>query len=204
MEISVEFTHFWHCGSGQSGGKKSDALVVKDNFNIPYIPGKTMKGILREAVRQVEGFKQFKDIYDNDDFSLTDVLFGSRDNKREKQFGGLLAVSDARLDKVELDYLVENPNKTQLLTRNVNRTAINESGTAVEGSLRTQEVAIPMTLTSEIELLSLPTNNKQLIVLRKEVSANINSIISGVLPFVDGIGGLRQRGLGRCILRMEN
>jgi len=204
MNINIEFTHFWHCGSGRSGGKKVDAMVEKDMLDLPFVPGKTLKGILREAVRQAEGFNQFQSFIDNQQNTLEDILFGSREQSRDQQFSGILAVSDARLSQAECSYLKTNPEKISLLYRDLSRTAIdNKTGTAIDGSLRAQEVTIPMTLTAELDIMLIPVRDSNLSEMREKITTNLIEIISLSLPYVDGIGALRQRGLGRCILTLE-
>ena len=50
LNIKIEFFSPWHCGSGLSAGADADSLVIKDTNGLPYIPGKTIKGLIREAV----------------------------------------------------------------------------------------------------------------------------------------------------------
>lgn len=55
MDITykIEFFSEWHCGSGLSAGADTDALVIKDSEGFPYIPGKTLKGLFREAIEEL-------------------------------------------------------------------------------------------------------------------------------------------------------
>ena len=50
IDYTICFFSPWHCGSGTSAGADVDELVVKDKNGMPYIPGKTLKGLIREAV----------------------------------------------------------------------------------------------------------------------------------------------------------
>lgn len=50
LTIKIEFFSPWHCGSGLSAGADVDSLVIKDINGLPFIPGKTIKGLIREAV----------------------------------------------------------------------------------------------------------------------------------------------------------
>ena len=50
LNIKIEFFSPWHCGSGLSAGADADSLVIKDINGLPFIPGKTIKGLIREAV----------------------------------------------------------------------------------------------------------------------------------------------------------
>lgn len=204
MKLMVEFTHFWHCGSGYSGGKKVDALVEKDKYQIAYVPGKTLKGILRQAVHQAESYGVYNTIKNDQSITLENLLFGSRDESREHQYSGLLAVSDASLSEQERQYLYTHKQKIPLLYRTINRTAISQkSGVAIDGSLRSQEVTIPMILTAELDILDSLVDKQELSESRQAVKAKIKTIINAALPYVDGIGSLRQRGLGRCLLSLE-
>ena len=49
IKYEIEFFSNWHCGSGLAAGADVDALVIKDQEGLPYIPGRTLKGLLREA-----------------------------------------------------------------------------------------------------------------------------------------------------------
>jgi CRISPR/Cas system CMR subunit Cmr4 (Cas7 group RAMP superfamily) len=49
IEYQIEFFSEWHCGSGLAAGADVDALVVKDKDKLPFVPGKTIKGLIREA-----------------------------------------------------------------------------------------------------------------------------------------------------------
>ena len=49
IKYEIEFFSNWHCGSGLAAGADVDALVIKDNNGLPYVPGRTMKGLLRDA-----------------------------------------------------------------------------------------------------------------------------------------------------------
>lgn len=53
----LKFYSEWHCGSGLGAGADVDALVVKDKNKLPYVPGKTIKGLIREAVENILYFK---------------------------------------------------------------------------------------------------------------------------------------------------
>ena len=58
MKYEITFYTNWHCGSGLSSGADCDSLVVKDKNGLSFVPGKTIKGLLREAATEVVKFKQ--------------------------------------------------------------------------------------------------------------------------------------------------
>ena len=53
MRYKIEFFSYWHCGSGQTAGADVDELVVRDVSGLPFVPGRTLKGLLREAVTNI-------------------------------------------------------------------------------------------------------------------------------------------------------
>ena len=53
LQYSITFHGDWHCGSGMAAGAELDALVIKDGRGFPYIPGKTIKGLLREQAEML-------------------------------------------------------------------------------------------------------------------------------------------------------
>lgn len=62
INITIRFFSQWHCGSGTSAGADVDELVVKDKNGMPYIPGKTLKGLIREAVEDYVSFSSQRDV----------------------------------------------------------------------------------------------------------------------------------------------
>ena len=57
IDYQIEFFSQWHCGSGLSAGADIDLLVIKDKEGMPFIPGKTLKGLIREAVENLVLYK---------------------------------------------------------------------------------------------------------------------------------------------------
>ena len=76
LKYEVEFYSIWHCGSGLAGGASKDATVLKDINNLPYIPGKTIKGLVREALENILSFSGKEDLYE----TLIQSLGNSKDH----------------------------------------------------------------------------------------------------------------------------
>ena len=53
-QIQFQITSYWQAGTGRSGGALVDSLVNKDINGLPFLPGRTIKGLLRQAVSSVE------------------------------------------------------------------------------------------------------------------------------------------------------
>lgn len=174
MQICYEirFLDYWHMGSGLSAGAKLDSAVVRDTDNIPYIPGKTIKGLLREMAEEI-------------DATFTNQCFGvSSDNPTQ---------STCFFSNVELDVSVKKQITTNKLQDNlydeIAATKIGQKdtkneieGIAVDNSLREIEVVIPLTLQGKIDNVT------------KEHKDNMIK----ALQMIKRMGLNRNRGLGRC------
>ena len=57
LTLKIQFFSPWHCGSGLSAGADTDALVIKNPQGLPVVPGKTIKGLVREAVEDYAAVK---------------------------------------------------------------------------------------------------------------------------------------------------
>ena len=56
IKYKITFFSNWHCGSGLAAGADTDELVIKDRNGLPYVPGRTIKGLLREAAMMLSQF----------------------------------------------------------------------------------------------------------------------------------------------------
>jgi len=134
MKYKIEFFDFWHLGSGVSAGATLDALVIKDINGIPYVPAKTMKGILREMVEVIDEEK-------------AKIIFGQEGSNQAKSY-----FSNATLQEEEQKALRANPSLKKHLYDKITSTKIDKkSGLALDNTLREIEVVVPLTLYGEIE-----------------------------------------------------
>jgi len=147
MRYTITFYTYWHCGSGLSGGSSTDAEVVKDDQNLPFVPGRTVKGHLREAAKLL-GDEEF-----------VTRCFGDEDDKP-----GLCRFDDAVLS-VEL-----SRSETKYLYHRLSATKIDpESGTAEDKTLRTIEAVVPVTLHGRIGGLESEEDRKKMIEAMRRV-----------------------------------
>jgi len=132
MKYKVEFLDYWHIGSGVSGGSRVDSTVLKDENNLPFIPGKTIKGLLREMAEEV---------FDNE---FVVEYFGDEETK----------IGKAYFSNIYLDKNTQKGIISQKLSNNlyeiIASTKIGKNGIAEDYSLREIEVTIPLTLYGEI------------------------------------------------------
>ena len=207
IKLSVNFLSYWHAGTGLGDGAGHDASVLRDTNGLPFLPGKSLKGVLRNAMKKADKLGWFKSIALDD---ITTGLFGAshlddeqnRDEaNRSTQRQSIIFVSNATLPANDILFLTDPANAELIggLFRRVASTKINDDtsqGTAVDGSLRAMEVAVPLDLTAEISI------DESLEQARKDA---FKQAILLSLPLVEGLGAKRTRGFGKVeILEVQD
>jgi CRISPR/Cas system CSM-associated protein Csm3 (group 7 of RAMP superfamily) len=179
MEIryKIEFLSDWHIGSGLDAGADADNIVLKDENNLPYIPGKTLKGLLKDALNEMANVGKVKK-------ELIDKIFGGV-TENGSTIAGKAFFKDAVLPENEQKEIIEN-NLSDLLYRNIASTKINKKGVAEKNSLRTIQVTIPAVMYSNIIL--------------KEDITGAEELFEKAFKWLRYIGVNRNRGLGKCII----
>lgn len=182
IKYSIHFYSPWHCGSGLSAGADADSLVIKDKDEMPFIPGKTLKGLVREAVEDYAALgNSLSDNKFNEAFGVAANADDTDDN-----ISGSAFFTNAKLDDKETGAIVGNKAQHYLF-HNVSSTAIGEDGIAEDHSLRSIEAVVPCTLYAEI--YDLPDE--------------VADIIEKSFGLIHHIGLNRSRGLGRCDFKVE-
>lgn len=181
LQYKIDFFSSWHCGSGLSAGADVDALVVRDRDGLPYVPGKTVKGLVREAVEDFLAFRK-------EDIRIVADLFGNAEDRNNlpqdeegKMKQGILFFSNAELLPEQKQIILDEHLKPFLFD-SVAATRIAEDGIAMPHSLRRIQVVLPCTLYGQI--LDVPEESK--ILLQQAVK------------LIKRMGLARNRGLGRC------
>ena len=179
IKYRIEFFSNWHCGSGLAAGADVDALVVKDANGLPYVPGRTMKGLLRESAQELGG-----------DFNLFNRIFGlsgdkTTANSEDKRIGECF-FANAMLEE---GAAIVASGLTTYLFQTFASTAIDEkSGIAKDNSLRKIETVVPCILKGDIN--NVPDGGEEL--LRK------------AMKMIKRMGTGRNRGYGRCKISIIN
>ena len=169
IKYEIEFFSNWHCGSGLAAGADVDSLVIKDKNGLPYIPGRTLKGLLRDAATILSA--------DND---ILSTVFGvSGDN--EDHMPGCAFFGNATLSAAEYQYIVEQGLVSHLY-QSFASTSIDENGIAKDHSLRKIETVVPCKL--EGKILNIPDGAEH--------------ILEDAMRYIKRMGTGRNRGLGRC------
>lgn len=181
INYTINFYTDWHAGSGLSAGAEADAIVIKDTDGFPYIPGKTLKGLFVDAFNdfemlEIQGF----------DEDTRKRLFGFVDEKNGITTPGMLFFSNASLPIDEK--IAIGADHSEFLYRTIASTAIDaEKGVAKNTSLRVTEVCIPLSLNAYIQ----------------GVRENEQQILKQLAKYIRGLGANRNRGLGRCSIKLS-
>jgi len=181
INYTITFLSDWHAGSGLSSGADADSVVIKDKNNLPYLPGKTIKGLLKDVF---EDFKDSQPKFVNDDFIKS--YFGKYIKEQKESHKGQLFFSNAELSETEKSEISKD--MSNHLYRNIASTRIGKNGVAEKGSLRTMQVCVPVVLEGYIE----------------GINENDVEKFEKVLKCIRHIGANRNRGLGRCKLEIKN
>ena len=185
IRMIFNIVSYWHIGSGNAEGANLDATVLKTSEGLPFIPGKTIKGLLREAVTTLEDIGKI-------DKNVSVSLFGtqnSQETSRYKTIPGTVIVNDATLGSQFKKWAESNREKIKMLYRFIPSTSINQDGVSTDKFLRRIEVTIPLVLFSEIEI----SKEAQKYQMNLYDAANL----------VRFIGSHRHRGLGRTKLTLK-
>ncbi|UCZ57702.1 RAMP superfamily CRISPR-associated protein [Desulfurispirillum indicum] len=171
LMVQVTFFSDWHCGSGTTGGADLDLLVIKDMNGLPILPGKTLKGLLREAAQLLQTSSDSGQ-------HMVDSLFGTPET------AGALHVENAVLSRQEAEQIVRE-GTASFLYRRVSATAIGENGLAKDKTLRSFEVTVPMSLFAPMTLAG-------------EMDAEKVAFLQRCAALVHSAGLGRNRGFGAC------
>ena len=180
-EFTITFYSDWHCSSGLGAGAETDSEVIKDKDGLPYIPAKTIKGLLRDAMEEMLELKN-----DEDGKTQISKIFGTKTEESiTETTPGNIIVSNATLTENEKS-MIKKEGLTYFLYRHMASTAIDKDGIAKDKSLRVTEVCVPLQLTGRIQIPEDWVN-----------------YLSNAMQWTRRLGSNRNRGYGRCIIEFK-
>ena len=182
IHYQIEFFSYWHAGSGLSSNTYSDMLVNKTRDGFPYVPGRTLKGLLREAAETINILDEtlVTTAFISDVFGQAptqDDLEAEKITREALSFFGSGLLSDYLRSSI-------SENQKPLLYNVVSATSIGTDGVAKESSLRQMEVTIPLVLFARIE--GFPEEEGYV------------TQLAHCFGWIKSLGLNRSRGLGRC------
>lgn len=186
--LLIDIRAFWITGTGR--GRIHDSETIVDDHGLPYLPGRHLRGLIRDAVRFRAKLGEAKDE------ANAVRLFGDRGSPEGDNAPGLIEVRDARLPSPVAQATGKDPALRDALFAVVHATAIQpETGTAADRSLRSFRVAVPMRLRGQIAWRpDAPADDP--------LAHEWDGIVERALPLVLGVGAHRHRGLGEAVLSL--
>lgn len=192
--LKIEILSYWHPGTGRGQGGHLDAVTHRNGRGLPCLPGRTVKGLLRDAVHRWESFGGYSSVGQAKP-TFTEQLFGPFGTEGVKTWPGLLRFSDANLTEAETAHLTNQPKLLEELYRDHSTTAIDhDSGTAKERHLRGIELVVPLTLHAKVDLVPGAAC--------RDLETRWHELLASALPMVRAVGAHRSRGLGRAIVTL--
>jgi len=195
LNYKVQMLSDWHCSSGLTSGADVDLLCIKDANGFPVIPGKALKGLLKEAALVLCAFDKCDSGWENfiiDTFGIQtdreneeDLNDIQDDKKADDEVTSFF--SSATLSERVIRSVVNNEKKKNTLFRKLASTGVNDNGVAKDHTLRKIEVVIPLTLFAQVN----------------DVKDIYKEKLEKCLKLVKRLGMIRNRGLGRCILSVK-
>jgi CRISPR/Cas system CSM-associated protein Csm3 (group 7 of RAMP superfamily) len=186
-KIAIKFLSDWIVSSGLGDGSRADQVLVRDENGLLFLPGRSVKGILREASRELEAAAS------GTQDGMTDKVFGGNKSGATRN-PGIIRVGRGELEddpRKVLNVLTEADRRLFVTDLTVVRsqTAISEdTGTAKDKSLRRIECGVPgITFISNVEIEEKDVD-----------SMDYASYLGKVCRMVRVMGAGRYRGLGRC------
>ena len=186
-------------GSGYAYAGVIDSDICYDDFGLPYIPAKRLKGCMRESAQSI--------LYDFISQEDVDKLFGAAGEKS----CGLLAINNARItnyDKIveELKALKKNGSEVvayssqqeilNQFTQIKAQTSIDENGVADDNTLRYTRVVKQYS----------PITNKPLVfeteITLMQATTDLEEILKKIALATRNIGMHRNRGMGSVTFKL--
>lgn len=187
---------YWHAGSGLSADTYADTVTIKDSFGLPYLPGKSVRGILRDAF-YIAFQAGWLDTHGNDDYLL--CLFGDEGVNNQ----GIIHVTNAQLGGPEHAYLRQEQHgdlKEKLFTTRFSTSIDRVTKTAKAGSLRSMEVCLPIDLYADIHLREPLTEAAFTSVEYTDVCEAFAQNLDIALGFIWAVGKQKYKGLGDVVV----
>lgn len=197
--LKFHLSSYWRVSSGKGADSLADVLVLRDANGLPIIPGRGVKGLLRDAMNlaTLSGAVPAKNVdrwfgsalpgYSSDAEEHEQKLEAARFESKEAD----LWFGSARLPGSWGEWARQNADSDilQALFAFQSSTAIDDQGVAEQHSLRVTEVAVPMELEAEVRG---PDDDLSWV---QDLKAS--------LPLLRYLGSRRNRGLGRVDVTLE-
>lgn len=200
-KLKITFLSDWHIGSGSGRSGSIDRLVKRDRQGLPFVPAKTLTGILRDACELLaHSFDAESDSQFWEQWVL--YLFGDqpaleRTAKEQAPQPAAFSLRSAHFPESFCAAMGDKLLLKEALTFVKPGVSIElSSGTAKPDFLRFEEMArVGAVLEASCELAAIADPEQQ---------ATAEAILIAGAQLVERLGAKRRRGAGRCRLEFEN
>jgi len=206
MNLTFDIQSWWHAGTGIGRGQFADSVVNRDEYGMPYLPGRSVKGLLRSAMELAEHCGQIPigrtlELFGSGLPEINESLSSNADELQDKAFQegrysttpGSLVFNSATLPTEWRDWAKSagsSDKHIQHFYQIISSTAVEDTGIVKDHSLRSIEVSIPLKLGSTL-------------MCSNETDTTWRDDIKKVLPLIRHVGAHRNRGLGRVNVSVE-
>lgn len=203
FEVHLYLMSDWRVGTGTGRHGQADRLIARDQDGLPFVPAKTLVGVWRDACEiaatALDGGVQA--VW----HEWVEFLFGSQpalsdptDPILRPPCNAALTVSDVRLHSSASEALRARPAVRAGLTFLKTGIAVDaRTGRVKPRALRFDEMArAGLRLTARAEIVGLD-------MLSPEQQRCATSLLGAGARLLEGVGGGRRRGAGRCRLTTD-
>lgn len=202
-ELVVRTCSDWHVGSGAGIAGDLDATVRRDPDGLPYVPGTSLTGLLRDSCRVVAHALD-DGLADGPWQRWHTAVFGTApdvatDRSTRWIRPALVGIGAGRLRPGLAARLVSS-DKTWIATTRRPGVAIDaRSGRALDGALRMVEVA-----RGGVDLVSEVTVEPVGVHLDQDAMVAVSALLVLGAAWTNQLGGWRRRGLGEVTLTLDD
>jgi CRISPR/Cas system CSM-associated protein Csm3 (group 7 of RAMP superfamily) len=180
LTYKIDLYDYWSTSSGLSGGALADNLCLKDKNGLPFLPGKTVKGLFREAAGMLQELR-----HEGISEAFIHHVFGEAERTDEdnepwkKTQTASSFFTNATFNGATAKAITKE--LSPHLFEEIATTALESTGLAKKYSLRRTQYALPCTLYGEI------------------LNAGAyKGALKDCAAFIKRLGLNRHRGYGRC------
>ncbi len=195
IELRIQLLAMWHPGTGRGQGPGADAEANRDAAGLPHVPGKTLKGLLRDGAEIAADLGHLSRGDLEAVFGTPFELPDAPEPARHRSGAGSLRVYSARVGRTVVEARCwqawarkeDGAQARRHLFRTIATTSLDAAGIAEDHSLRSIEVVVPVALSAEVHCTEVD-------------EALGRAVLNAAVPFVNALGAHRTRGLGRCVV----
>lgn len=187
----VVFESDWHIGSGSGRHGNIDLAVQRTESGLPFVPAKSVVGMLRDRAELAAS--ALGPLWD----PWIDWLFGEQPNQSESSSSPLPARAHLSLTAAHVEPTIASTVTAD--SRLVDACFTVRAGVAIDdaaGAAQKNNLRFVEVVRSDVPLVGCLT-------LPDDAPLEARTLLAVAAQLVDGVGGKRRRGFGRCSLTID-